>query len=170
MTWKAIDLNTFSDGLFPMLDKGWFLLSASANGKTNTMTISWGGFGILYNKPYVMVTVRPERYTKEFIDQTSTFSLTAFDNKYKKQLAYLGSVSGRDEDKMSQCGLTLAHRGDTPYFEEANMTIICDKFARVPMPESHYIDHPEIQEEFYGKNGNPHDFYFAFIEEILIKE
>lgn len=91
---------------FQMIGNDWMLVTAENNSQANTMTASWGGFGVIWNKNVTYTFIRPHRYTKEFIDNTDTFSLCFFDKKYKKQLSYLGTVSGRDEDKISKSSLT----------------------------------------------------------------
>lgn len=78
-----------------------FALTAEKDGKVNTMTAGWGGLGVMWGKNVAFVVVRDSRYTKEFIDSSDSFSLTFFENTpdNKKMLSYIGSTSGRDEDK-----------------------------------------------------------------------
>lgn len=118
---KEITHEQFEYSPFKLLDKDWMLITAEKDGKVNTMTASWGGFGVMWNKSVVYIVIRPQRYTKEFIDHSSTFSLSFFDKSYKKQLGYLGSISGRDTDKIKNSALTVINAEDegTPYFEEA---------------------------------------------------
>ena len=61
---------------FQMIGKEWLLVTAEKDGKVNTMTASWGGVGIMWNRPVAYVFLRPQRYTKEFVDQGETFSLS----------------------------------------------------------------------------------------------
>ena len=82
------------------------------------MTASWGGFGVLFNKNVAYIFVRPQRFTKEFVDGSDRFSLTFFDKSFKKELSYLGTASGKDEDKINKAGLTTLYLVETPYFEE----------------------------------------------------
>lgn len=96
---KPIEL---SENTFKLFAKDWFLMTAEKEGKVNTMTVGWGGFGVLWKKNVVFVAVRPERYTYEFLEASDTFSLTVFDNSYRKQLGYCGVISGRDEDKIAK--------------------------------------------------------------------
>ncbi len=77
-------------------------------------------------KDVAFVVIRPQRYTKEFIDNTDKFFLH-FDEDFRKELSYCGKVSGREEDKISQIGFNIEHLNDTPYFKEAKMAIICKK-------------------------------------------
>lgn len=89
------------------------------------MTASWGGFGVMWGKNVAVTVLRPQRYTKEFIDQTDSFTLSFYDDTFKKDLSYLGSVSGRDEDKISKTRLTPTDANGIPYFEEAKIVLIC---------------------------------------------
>lgn len=152
---------------FQMIGNDWMLVTAEKDNKANTMTASWGGLGIMWNKNVTYIVLRPQRYTKEFIDNSGTYSLCFFNNKYKKQLAYLGSVSGRDEDKISKSDLTLTHCVNTPYFEEADTVIICKKlFAQEFTPES-FIEKDLIEKNY--PNNDFHTLYIAEVEKILVK-
>lgn len=153
---------------FQLIGNDWMLITAENNNKANTMTASWGGFGIMWNKNVTYIVLRPQRYTKEFIDNSNTYSLCFFDNKYKKQLAYLGSVSGKDEDKISKTNLTLSHYDNTPYFEEAEIVITCRKlFAQDFKPES-FIEKDLIEKNYPNKDF--HILYIAEVEKVLIKK
>ena len=93
----AINFLTRINHLF---DKQWFLLTCGDFEKQhfNTMTISWGSLGIMWNKPFAMVVVRPTRYTYGFMNQYNDFTLTAFPEQFRKDLSLLGSKSGRNYD------------------------------------------------------------------------
>jgi flavin reductase (DIM6/NTAB) family NADH-FMN oxidoreductase RutF len=132
------------------------------------MTASWGGMGVLWNKNVVFVFIRDSRFTKEFVDSAECFSLSVFDHQqYKKMLGYMGSVSGRKEDKIAACGLTVEHRTDTkcagaPYFAEAKKVFICKKMYRAHMPPENFID-PSADAQFYANK----DYHNVYIAEIL---
>lgn len=100
MSFKEISANDIKDNAFDMIGKKWMLVTASDGEKVNSMTASWGGVGIMWGKPVAFVFIRPQRYTKEFVDKAGTLSLTFFDESYRKMLNYMGTTSGRDEDKM----------------------------------------------------------------------
>ena len=87
------------------------------------MTVIWG-------EDVVYIFVRQTRYTKEFIDGSDYFSLSFFDEEYRKKLAYLGKTSGRDEDKINKAELTVKHENDIPYFEESDTVILYEKLSR----------------------------------------
>ncbi len=73
---KEIKPEELTKNPFHMIGKEWMLVTAEKDGKVNTMTASWGGVGIMWGKPVAYVFIRPQRYTKEFIDGTDTFSLS----------------------------------------------------------------------------------------------
>lgn len=111
---KEIDIKELNINPYNLFGSNWALLAAG-NSKTNynTMTIAWGQIGSLWSKkgkggtlPIISVYVRPQRYTKVFMDKEEYFSVSFFDDSYKKTLSYLGSHSGKDEDKVSKVGLT----------------------------------------------------------------
>ncbi len=149
---------------FTTFSKDWALLTAEKDGKVNTMTVSWGSMGHLWNKDVVTVYVRPQRYTKEFIDAAQTFSLSILPAEYKDKLTYLGRVSGRDEDKIVKSGLTIEHSNDTPYFKEASKVIIVKKLFCSQMKEEDFIDKSLVE-----KNYSNNDFHYIYIGEIINK-
>jgi flavin reductase (DIM6/NTAB) family NADH-FMN oxidoreductase RutF len=122
-TFKEISFKELNFSPFALKTR-WALITAGNREKANTMTASWGGFGIMWNKDVVLVGVRPQRYTKEFLDENDTFSLSFFPKTYQKTLDYLGSVSGRDEDKIEKSGLNLRFSDETPYFQEADLVFV----------------------------------------------
>lgn len=159
---KEIKPEQLDKNIFHLLNDEWMLITAQKDNIVNTMTASWGGFGILWNKRVSNVVIRPQRYTKEFIDSSSTFSLCFFDKEYKKTLAYLGSVSGKDENKIEKSNLTINHIKDTPYFEEASMVIICKKlYAQELKPECF------IEKEVDSNTYPDKDYHTMYISEIL---
>lgn len=49
--WKTITPEEITTNPFRLIGKEWMLVTAEMNGKANTMTASWGGVGVLWNKP-----------------------------------------------------------------------------------------------------------------------
>ena len=47
----------------------------------------------MWHKNVAYVVIRPQRYTKEFVDGSNTFSLTFFNGNSKKMLGYHGTTS-----------------------------------------------------------------------------
>ena len=142
---------------FQLIGSEWMLVTAQYRDKVNTMTASWGGLGIMWGKPVAYVVIRPQRYTKEFIDAADGFTLTFFPDGYKKVLGYLGTVSGRDEDKIGKSGLTLISDGNYPYFKEGNLVLKVKKLFNQRYTEDSFLDQSIIEK------------YICEIEEILKK-
>lgn len=157
---REIDIKDFKLNPFKLKNK-WMLITASKDGRTNTMTASWGGFGVMWNKEVAFIVIRPQRYTKEFVDAADSFSLTFFDDSHKKALAYLGKVSGRDEDKISKEGFTILQDDGIPYFEEAETAIFAKKLFIQRINEDSFLD-KEIITQWYPEK----DFHYLYIAEI----
>ena len=162
ITPEEIDRNAFK-----MIGKDWLLITAEKDGKQNTMTASWGGIGINWGKPVVYIFIRPQRFTKEFVDAAETFSLSILPETFRKELSYLGTVSGRDEDKIKKAGLTVAHESDTPYFEEADLALICKKLYAQELKPECFFD--KTCDEKWFANKDYHTMYVAEILDVLKK-
>jgi len=164
---KEISNKNFSLNPFELKNK-WMLITAGNEDKVNTMTASWGGFGILWNREVAFVVIRPQRYTREFVDRADSFSLTFFDKSYQKQMGYLGKVSGRDENKIEKSGLTVSYDKGVPYFEEAETVVFIEKLYRQPMAEDFFIKKNIVPEWFPEKDF--HLLYIGEIKKVLTRE
>ena len=154
---KALDQNVFS-----LIGDQWMLITAGTEDKCNTMTASWGGLGVLWGKPVATVYIRPQRYTLEFVEREDTFTLCFLGEEYRKALALCGSKSGRDVDKVKECGFTVTTAEGAPYFEEADLVLVCKKAYWQDMDPSHFLD-GEIDSKWYPQK----DYHRIFIGEIL---
>lgn len=144
------------------------LVSATdKDGKTNAMTASWGGLGVLWGKKVAFVFIRPQRYTKKFVDDAENFSLSFFEESYKPMLGYMGKVSGKNEDKIKKSGLTVQYKDGTPVFKEASLTLICRKMYRQTLEEDCFIDKTNIGKWYPQKDY--HDMYVAEIVDEIIR-
>ena len=128
----------------------WFhdaeLLAAGDKEKSNAMTIGWGGIGTLWGRTALTVYVAEKRYTKEFMDKAEFFTVMAFDVEHSKVLRYMGTKSGRDEDKAAALGLHTAYTANgTPYYTEAEMVIECKIMYAAPFdPQYFKSDTPKM--------------------------
>ena len=164
---KEISHDHFNENSFNMIGKDWLLITAEKDGRVNTMTASWGGLGIMWNKKVAYIFIRPQRYTKEFVDSADRLSISVLPNSYRKELGYLGRVSGRDEDKISNANLTVKQYEDVPYFDEARLTLICKKLYAQALKEECFID-KGIIDEWYPERDY-HIMYVVEVEKILEK-
>lgn len=121
-----MDFEKASYRAFELFNKDWALVTVGGMGDYNTMTVGWGEMGTLWNhRPVVSVFIHPSRYTSEFVRRYDTFTVSFYDEGHRGALAYLGSHSGRDGDKVAAAGLTPVAMGDGVTFEEAELTFLC---------------------------------------------
>ena len=154
----------FTMDIFKQFDKKWALLTAGTEESFNTMTISWGGMGTIWNKPAVTVYVRESRYTHEFMDGNDYFTVSFYPEQYKKELGVLGSRSGRDMDKMTASGLTAMKAGESMTFKEAEVTLVCKKlYKQRLLPENMPKD---VVDTMYADN-DIHDMYIGEIVDMI---
>lgn len=150
---------------FRIFNNDWALLTAGAPEDYNTMTISWGGLGTLWGKDVATVYVRPNRHTFGYLNESEYFTLTFFPEEYRKDLTLLGTLSGRDGDKVAQTGLTArACPHGTVGFAQATLTLVCRKLYWQDMDDSQIPR--EVKETFYGREP-VHRLYIAEVVEIL---
>lgn len=162
---QTITPEELQQDVFTLIGKQWMLITAKKGDQINTMTAAWGGLGYLWNKKVAFLFIRPQRYTKEFVDASDEVSLTFFDEAYRKQLTHLGRVSGRDEDKIANVGFHVANYQGVPYFKEANTIIIAKKLYRQRLEEDCFIQKDIIDTSYPLKDY--HDVYVVEIETVL---
>jgi flavin reductase (DIM6/NTAB) family NADH-FMN oxidoreductase RutF len=170
---KEISVSELNMNPMTMIAKEWMLVTAGNQERGyNTMTASWGHLGSIWGHggglPTAVVYLRPQRYTKEFVDREELFTITVFPEEYKKALGYLGSHSGRDGDKVAVAGLTPVFEGDYTYFAEAKLTLVCRKLYRGTIQPDGFMDQSFIEE--YYPNRDFHDFYIGEIVKVLAAE
>lgn len=168
MSFVEIKPEKLNENSFQLIGKEWMLITAGDENKTNTMTASWGGLGVMWGKNVAYVVIRPQRYTKQFVDDKETFSLSFFGDQMRKELGYLGTVSGRNEDKINNAKLTTSFYKETPFFEEARLVLFCKKMMAQPLNEECFLD-TSIAATWYAEKDY-HTLYIAEITDVLIKE
>ena len=81
---KTIQPEALQANVFDLIGNRWMLVTAGNSEMANTMTASWGSMGVLWNLPCAFIFIRPQRYTKTFIDDASHVSLSFFDETWRK--------------------------------------------------------------------------------------
>ena len=149
------------DNPIQLIGKEWMLVTAGSPDNFNTMTASWGSIGELWFKPVCFCFLRPQRYTYEFMEKNDVFTLSFFDQKYKPQLNFFGSRSGRETDKVAECGFTArpADNGSV-FFDEARLVLECRKLYFQDMEPANFLDESLI------KNYPKDDFHRMYVGEI----
>ena len=165
---------------FSMFEKRWALVTAGTPEDFNTCTVSWGSMGNMWglvgnDLSTVTVYIHPARYTQEFMAKYDTFTVSFFPESYRTALGYLGSHSGRDEDKVANSGLTPVAAGDGVTFKEADLTFVCKKLYEHQFDEAHLADNVK---EYYAANPSmytqvgkdrwePHYMYIGEVVEAI---
>lgn len=165
MSLQRIDLESINFNPFTVINKGWMLITAGSEKGYNTMTASWGSLGELWGYYTGTIHVRPQRYTKKFVDENDFFSLSFFPENYRDALSFCGSKSGRDYDKARECGLTPVFNYSAPYFQEANLVFICKKLYKQEMTADNFIDSAIIEKSYPELDF--HTTYVGGIVEVL---
>lgn len=162
---------TQADGVFDKIGKQWMLITArgkDASGKevTNTMTASWGGMGILWNRPVAFCFIRPQRYTFQLTEQSEHLSLSFLGEKYRDALKLCGTKSGKDMDKFKAAGITSTDYEGVPFVAEAELALVCRKLYADDLKRECFLL-PELLSNY--KEDDFHRVYVVEIEAILKK-
>lgn len=163
--------------VFDLFEKQWALVTAGTMDRFNCCTIGWGSLGTLWSGPgggrsVVTVYLHPSRYTREFVNEYSTFTVSFFPEEQRKALGILGMRSGRDGDKVGASGLTPVAFGDSVGFKEANLTFLCRKIYQHQMAkediaadiQEYYKSNPKVYPVDENGDWQPH---WVFVGEIL---
>ena len=158
---KEIKPTTIKDNPFKLIGGDWMLITAGAKESFNTMTASWGGLGVLWDKEVAFAFVRPTRHTFGFMEKASLFTLSFFAEEYRPKLEFCGTHSGRNVNKVAKTGLTPAFGGaGEVYFAEARLVLVCRKLHAQNLDPAGFLD-PAIA-EFYAQR----DYHRLYIGEI----
>jgi flavin reductase (DIM6/NTAB) family NADH-FMN oxidoreductase RutF len=164
MTYKdllKIEPQQINQNPFKLIDDDWFLLSAGNLHAFNTMTASWGGMGVLWNKPVVFCFVRPQRYTYKFMELNEFFTMSFFDESHRETLNFCGKASGRQADKIKATGLKpFESPAGSIFYKQSKLMLECRKlyFSDI-IPENFLV-------ETINKNYPKKDYHRMYIGEI----
>ena len=165
---------------FTMFENRWALVTAGMLDDFNTCTVSWGSMGNIWGPnggdiSTVTVYIHPARYTQEFMAKYDTFTVSFFPKSYHKALGYLGSHSGRDENKVANSGLTPVVAGDGVTFKEAELTFVCKKLYEHQFDEAYlaetvkdyYASNPAVYTQAGHDRWEPHYMYIGEVVEAI---
>lgn len=168
MAFKEVDAKSLKFNPFEKIGDEWALLSAGDETASNAMTVSWGEMGVLWGRNVVTVFVRPERFTKQFIDAADRFALSFYAPEHKRALGVLGSESGRDTDKVAEVGFTPASLDGTVAYEQADLVFVCRKLYADDIKPERLLD-AGIDAESYPEHDY-HTMYVGEVEHVLVRE
>lgn len=162
MTYQDINVFDHSTKMFEQLYKGAFLTTKKED-KVNTMTIAWGGINIVWGRPLYVVYVRYSRDTYDMLEGNDEFTVSIpLSQDRKTELAYCGTKSGRDTNKIKDCDLTLipGRTIDTPVLAECDLHYECKIIYRQAMEPGAV---PQDVKDRYYRTHNYHMIYYGEI-------
>lgn len=167
-TFRELTAKEITDNPFRLIGDDWALVTSGTEERFNTMTVSWGGVGIMWGKPVAFTFIRPQRYTFEFMENNEYFTMSFFDESQRDALKFCGSKSGRDCDKVKETGLTPAFTDEgVPYFEEARLVLVCKKMYSQFLNEDSITDRESVAKWY---NDDYHKMYISEIVKVLQKD
>lgn len=162
---KQINAFDYAEAIVKGVAKG-ALLTTKANGRVNTMSISWGTLGVEWNKPIFTTFVRKGRFTREMLDANGEFTVNIpAEGSDPAIIGKCGSVSGRDVDKIAANNITLVEgeKVSVPAIKEFPITLECRVTYRQLQDDDAIA--PEDLAKFYkpGYGGT----HIAYVGEIV---
>jgi flavin reductase (DIM6/NTAB) family NADH-FMN oxidoreductase RutF len=159
---KRIDIGELALRPFRILDKEWALLVAGSE-KPNPMTVSWGGFGTLWNRPVATVFVRPTRHTFGLLNIEPEFTLNFLPASMRPALDLCGSRSGRDGDKWAAAKITQepSEAVKVPRVKGARCVLECRVVATLDLDPGRFLD-PSIEDLYPAR-----DYHRVFLGQVL---
>ena len=145
MAWRKTDPNEWNASAFRVIGREWLLLVTEGE-RPNAMTASWGGFGMLWNRPVVLLWVRPERHSYGLLTQNERFSVCVLPERYREAYRICGSMSGRETDKIARSGLTVQRVNGVACIRESRAVLLCRRqYTQAMIPQGYAA--PALLEE-----------------------
>ena len=167
----SVSPEEFDENIFKLVGKDFTVITAGED--PNSMVASWGGVGIMFNKPVTWCFLRANRYTLEKIRETGTYTMCYFPDQYKGDIMQFGIKSGRNTDKMAQTKLTPYITPDGyPAYKEAKIIIECKLIAASTVSKDEFFteEAKTFLQEGYDEAKDWHKLVYGEITNILIKK
>jgi flavin reductase (DIM6/NTAB) family NADH-FMN oxidoreductase RutF len=166
---EKISPKEIDENIVKMAADEWLLVTAGNKEHFNMMTASWGMLGHLWNEAVVMVFIRPQRYTYEFMESEKYFTITVFSDDYRDILNFCGSKSGRDYDKVKETGLIPVETAlGNVYYKQAKLVIECEKIYADFFSKDKFIDQ-SLPSKVYP-SGDFHKMYVGKILNVWVEK
>lgn len=171
MNKKPINAFEYAPQIMDKMTHGGILVTTKVGDKVNPMTIGWGTIGVDWSKPVFQTYIREVRHTKGMMDEAMEFTINVpleKTDKVKEALAFCGSQSGRDFDKVQELGLTLVEgeKVSVPAIKELPLTLECKVIYKVRQ-EGKEIPQ-DVMERFYPDwEQTPEDLHSVYYGQIV---
>lgn len=153
----------FDPGIVKWIHPSGVILLAGEGEKANPMTVSWGHFGVMWNRPVFIVHVRPTRHTYQLMETGMDFTINSFDPERSDVLDLSGRKSGRDMNKIEALGLDLipSIHVKTPSIMQANTIVECRILYKDTIKPELFMD-PSLEKLYPRK-----DYHTSYWGEVL---
>ena len=128
-------------------------------GRNNALVVGFTA-NVSLDPVMVMVGIVPTRYSHHMIKETGCFVVNLPKKSFQKEYNYLGSRSGRDEDKFAALDLkwTDAKYVNAPILTDCPVSIECSVVESI-QPGTHElfigkVEAVHVDEEYLDGNGN----------------
>lgn len=175
MALEPIDIDTLAINPFTMIGNEWWAIGVGDEARgLNAMCASWGTLGSLWERrdgvlpphrglPVATVYVRPQRTTRELLDENDLFTLSVLGPEHRRAMAFLGAKAGRDvPDKVKAAGLTPVFAHGTGFIGEAKLALVCRVLYQAPLVEDGFRDRALIDANYPKR-----DFHEMYVGEIV---
>ena len=165
---QKINPDEIKDNPITLFSKNWIVVTGGNKEGFNSMTVSWGELGNVWNQPTATVFIRDSRYTFGYLNKGKYFTLCAFDEEYRDKVKYIGSHSGKDVNKVEATGFTPMYTDSgSVYYKEARLVIECEKIYTTDIIPENLMD--EKAKEIYKDGEGKHRMFFAKIINVWEK-
>lgn len=161
-----VSLLDYKKNVFDEIGNKAAILTVGGYNDFNSMTVSWGGVGVLWNINVAFVFIRKQRYTYNFAEKSDSFTLSFLPEKYAKEVDYFGTASGRDVNKFEKTGLHPCFEPDFNGYTvaEADYAFRMKKLCEIPFE----LIKDQVK-DFYPKEDY-HTIYVCKIVDLLVNE
>lgn len=128
-------------------------------GRNNALVVGFVA-NVSLEPAMVMIGIMPSRHSHHIVKESGCFVVNFPQKSFRKEYAYLGSVSGRDADKFAELGLAWqdAKYVDAPVLTDCPVNIEC-RVMESSMPGTHElfvgkVEAVDVDEEYLNPDGS----------------
>lgn len=162
MSFREVNCRSLEINPFTAMNPDYILITAPNGEGINPMTAGWGGFGVMWGLNVATVVVRPQRFTFNLLENTDNYTIAYFHGNRRDAVKLCGTTSGRDTDKMKECGFTMGETDGFRYIEQADIVFCCKKLYAQDMLESCFVE-----KDIIGKWYPEKDYHCTYVGEIV---
>ena len=144
------------------------ILTAGNRVTHNSCIIGYGTLGVVWNKPVFVVYVKPDRYTYQFMQWTSHFTVSFIKKSLFKKFEVYGEQSGKYVNKEEHSGTHIMYFDNGGItFREAEEVYVCRMLAKSQIDEKDLapdiIQIYETSANLFKESKEPHNIYIGEI-------